>query len=216
MSARLLTVPFAVPYCAQIASPWLAVAFFEKGMNPALDPHWAENGAYSLEEYIYWTNRACGAACVKMAVEALGGERLALIEWARHGVRIGGYLSEKRPDGSRAERGWLHSALAELIRRAGFQAEARPLALTDFVSILAGSGMIIASVSHEIGTHDPITKRGGHLVLVFGALLEEDEPAAFLLHNPSGRSDTLRQNARIPVERFAAAYTGRGIVVRPL
>lgn len=209
-----MTVPYRVPYYAQIASPWLATAFFERGLNPALDPHWGESGGRSPEEYTYWTNRACGAACVKMAVEALGGERLALIEWARRGVYIGGYLSEKRADGSHAERGWLHSALAELIRRAGFHAEARPLPLGDFAPILAEGGMIIASVSHEIGTHQPITKRGGHLVLVFGAVVEKGEPTALLLHNPSGRTPNLQENAQIPAERFNAAYTGRGIVVK--
>lgn len=216
MTARLLTVPYRVPYYAQIATPWLATAFFEKGLTPALDPHWGESGAYALEEYLYWVNRACGAACVKMAVEALGGERLPLIEWARRGVRLGGYLSDKRPDGSQAERGWLHSALAELIRGAGFSAEARPLAIRDFVSVIGEGGMIIASVSHEIGAHGPITKRGGHLVLVFGAVLGKNEPLALLLHNPSGRSDALRVNAQIPLERFEAAYTGRGITIRSL
>ncbi|MCX7977274.1 MAG: hypothetical protein N2646_09380, partial [Bellilinea sp.] len=135
---------------------------------------------------------------------------------ARRGVRLGGYLTEKRPDGSQAERGWLHSALAELIRGAGFSAEARPLAIRDFVSVIGEGGMIIASVSHEIGAHSPITKRGGHLVLVFGAVLEKDEPLALLLHNPSGRTDALRVNAQIPVERFAAAYTGRGITVHQI
>jgi hypothetical protein len=216
MTAHLLTVPYRVPYYAQIATPWLATAFFERRLIPALDPHWEESGAYSLEEYLYWVNRACGAACVKMAVEALGGERLPLIEWARRGVRLGGYLTEKRPDGSQSERGWLHSALAELIRGAGFSAEARPLAIREFVSELSEGGMIIASVSHEIGTHGPITKRGGHLVLVFGAVLEKNEPIGLLLHNPSGRSDALRVNAQIPVERFAAAYTGRGITVHQI
>ncbi len=215
MTAHRMTVPYHVPYYAQIASPWLAHAFFEKRVHPSLDPHWRESGAYTLEEYIYWTNRACGVACVKMAIEALGGERLSLIEWARRGVQLGGYLSEKRPDGSQAERGWLHTALTELVRHAGFFAEARPLTLDEFLPILAGSGMIIASVSHEIGTNQPITKRGGHLVLVFGAVLNgRNEVSALILHNPSGRTAALQIAAHIPAERFAAAYTGRGIVIR--
>ncbi len=213
MTARLVTVPHRIPYYAQIASPWLANAFFEQGLSPALDPHWVESGAYSLDEYVYWTNRACGAACVKMAVEALGGQRLGLIEWARRGVQLGGYLTEKRPDGSQAERGWLHSALADLICWSGFRAEARPLPIHDFEPIFAEGGMIIASVSHEIGTNRPITQRGGHLVLVFGASIEYDQPGTLLLHNPSGRTAALRENAHIPAERFLAAYAGRAIVV---
>lgn len=214
--ARLLTAPYPVPYYAQIASPWLAFAFFEKRMPAWLDPHWAESGAFSLEEYVYWTNRACGAACVKMAVEALGGSQRSLLEWARHGVALGGYLSEKREDGSSLERGWLHRTLAEMIQAEGFFAEARRLTADEFVPTLSEGGMIIASVSHEIGTSRAITKRGGHLVLVFGAVLGKNEPLALLLHNPSGRSDALRVNAQIPLERFAAAYTGRGITIPSL
>lgn len=213
--ARLLTAPYPVPYHAQIASPWLAFTFFEKRMPAWLDPHWAESGAFSLEEYVYWTNRACGAACVKMAVEALGGSQRSLLEWARHGVALGGYLSEKRGDGSSLERGWLHRTLAEMIQDEGFFAEPRRLAPGEFIPVLEKGGLIIASVSHEIGTNHPITKRGGHLVLVFGAELADNQVQAFILHNPSGRSPALQAAARIPLERFAAAYTGRGIVVQP-
>jgi hypothetical protein len=212
---RLLTVPYHVPYYAQIASPWLVFAFFEKRMPTLLDPHWAESGAFSLEEYVYWTNRACGAACVKMAVEALGGSQRSLLEWARHGVVLGGYLSEKREDGSSLERGWLHRTLAEMIQGEGFFAEPRHLKPDEFIPVLEKGGMIIASVSHEIGTNHPITKRGGHLVLVFGAALAGDQLQAIILHNPSGRSPALQVAARIPLDRFAAAYTGRGIVIQP-
>lgn len=212
---RLLAVHYHVPYHAQIASPWLAFAFFEKRMPALLDPHWAESGAFSLEEYVYWTNRACGAACVKMAIEALGGPKHSLLDWARRGVALGGYLSEKREDGSSLERGWLHRTLAEMIQDEGFFAEPRRLTPAEFIAILEMGGMIIASVSHEIGTNHPITKRGGHLVLVFGATLADDQLQAIILHNPSGRSPALQVAARIPLDRFAAAYNGRGIVIQP-
>lgn len=211
-SARLLTVPYHVPYHAQIASPWLAFAFFEKQMSTLLDPHWAESGAFSVEEYVYWTNRACGAACVKMAVEALGGAQRSLVEWARHGAAMGGYLSEKREESSFVERGWLHRTLAEMIQEEGFFAETRRLTADDFIPIIEKGGMIIASVSHEIGTNHPITKRGGHLVLVFGAIVEDEKLTAIILHNPSGRTDNLRAAARIPIQRFLSAFSGRGIV----
>lgn len=210
--ARLLTVPYHVPYHAQIASPWLAFAFFEKQMSTLLDPHWAESGAFSVEEYVYWTNRACGATCVKMTVEALGGAQRPLVEWARRGVALGGYLSEKREEGSSVERGWLHRTLAEMIQGEGFFAEPRSLKTDDFIPVIEKGGMIIASVSHEIGTNHPITKRGGHLVLVFGAIVEDEKLTAIILHNPSGRTDNLRAAARIPIRRFLSAFSGRGIV----
>ncbi len=207
---------YTIPYAAQLASPELAEAIFGGGMPAYDDPHWAESGAETPEEYAYWTDRACGVACVKMVVEAFGGSRRPLVAWARAGVALSGYLNDKRPDGSSAERGWLHSALAKLILNEGFFAEPRPVELTDFPGLLNANYLLIASVSYQIGTELPVTKRGGHLVVVSGVDLDDNgHLAAVIVHNPSGRSEQLRACACIPVERFAAGYTGRVILAAP-
>ena len=203
-----------LPYAAQVASPDLAARIFVDGMDPALDPRWRESGADSPQEYAYWTGRACGVACVKMCVEAFGGPDLPLVEWAHRGVALGGYLSEPRPDGSQAERGWLHSALADLMRAEGLQAEPRPLAVEDYPALIAAGSLVIASVSYEIGTQLPVTRRGGHLVVVYGLELQNGQVSTLILNNPSGRTADMQAGARIPAMRFAQGYTGRAIVVR--
>jgi hypothetical protein len=38
---------YSIPYYAQIASPELAEAIFVHGLDPTLDPRWAESGAES-------------------------------------------------------------------------------------------------------------------------------------------------------------------------
>jgi hypothetical protein len=210
---EIVVVPFRVPYAAQIASPELATRIFVEGMHATLDPCWQESGANNPEEYAYWTSRACGVACVKMCVEALGGTERPLIEWARRGVELGGYLSELRPDGSQAERGWLHSALAELIRGEGFSAEPRAADIEEFPGLLKDGNLLITSVSYEIGIQGPVTKKGGHLVVVYGMEIENDRVTTLILNNPSGRTVAMQAGARIPVERFKAGYTGRVIVV---
>ncbi len=202
-----------LPYAAQVASPELAARIFVDGMDPILDPRWQESGADSPQEYAYWTGRACGVACVKMCVEAFGGPILPLVAWARRGVELGGYLSELRPDGSQAERGWLHSALADLMRAEGLQAEPRALAISDFPTLIAAGSLIIASVSYEIGTPLPVTRKGGHLVVVYGIELQENQVSALILNNPSGRTSEMQAGACIPVQRFEQGYTGRAIVV---
>lgn len=212
---EIIRAAYPVPYYAQVASPELAGAIFGQGLDPALDPRWAESGAVSVEEYVYWTDRACGVACVKMCVEALGGPVRPLLEWARAGVKIGGYLTDLRQGGSPYERGWLHSALAELIRGEGVAAQPRPAALEEFPALLAAGSLMIASVSYEIGLPGPVTKRGGHLVVVSGAELQDGRLAALIVHNPSGRTAEMRAYARIPVECFESGYTGRVIVVGP-
>lgn len=216
LNHRTLLAPYPVPYHAQIASPELATAIFVEGRDPALDPRWRESGARDPQEYAYWSDRACGVACVKMCVEALGGSIRPLIDWARRGDDLGGYLREQRPDGSLKERGWLHQTLAELIEGEGFKAQVQALELEGFAAVIASGGILIASVSHEIGTSAPVTRRGGHLVVVFGVELDGSQVGALILHNPSGRTRDLQAAARIAAPRFAAGYSGRVITVHPM
>jgi hypothetical protein len=208
-----LRLPFSVPYYAQVASPELARAIFDEGFDARLDPRWKESGAETAEEYAYWSGRACGPACVKMAVEALGGEGRSLMDWIRAGLARQGYLVEKDPLGDPVEVGWLHRALAELIQEAGFQAAPQAVGLDDFPGYLKEGCLLIASVSYEVGQDSqPVTRKGGHLVMVIGAGLRGDTLEEVVINNPSGRSEALRAAACIPVGRFRAGYSGRCIV----
>jgi hypothetical protein len=207
-------LPFEVPYYAQIASPELASAIFIDGLDPIHDPRWAVSGAETPQEYAYWVERACGVACLKMCVEALDGPRRTLVEWARLGKARGGYLVRRAADGSEQEIGWVHSALANMAREIGLAAEARPASLADILDAVRSGKLVIASISYEAGDDRlPITHRGGHLMVVVGAEFDEQGPLAFYVNNPSGRRAELQVGARLPVERFALAYSGRVIVI---
>jgi hypothetical protein len=211
---RSIHLPFNVPYYAQVASPELADAIFANELDARLDPRWRESGAETAEEYAYWCWRACGPACVKMCVEALGGEKRSLMDWVRTGLSLNGYLVEKDDQGNPVEVGWLHRALADLIRGAGFQAAPQPVAMEDFTRYLGESCLLIASISYEVGLDArPVTHTGGHLVVVVGVRLMGDTLEDIIVNNPSGRSEGLRVNASISSERFRAGYSGRCIVV---
>jgi hypothetical protein len=211
-NSQRIRLPYPVPYYAQVASPHLAHKIFSGNTAPENDPRWAETGAATPQEYAYWVERACGVACVKMCVEALGGERKTLVEWARVGVASGGYVVE-RSQGRTRERGWLHSVLAELITRSGFFAQPLPAELKDIVAHLRLGQMVIASVSCEIGDEVPVTRKGGHLVVVVGADLLDGLPNSFILNNPSGRKKALQAGACVPAALFEQGYLGRVIVV---
>jgi hypothetical protein len=209
-----IRLPYSVPYYAQIASPELAEAIFCDGLDPRLDPHWAESGAADPQEYAYWVERACGVACLKMSVEALGGPRRSLVDWAKLGLERGGYLIRKGENGETQEVGWVHSALANMAREEGLRAHAAPANLAEIVEMLRAGRLVIASVSYEAGDDRiPITHKGGHLMVVCGAELEDGELRALIVNNPSGRRAALQAEARIAMERFAAAYSGRVIVI---
>jgi hypothetical protein len=209
-----IRLSYPVPYYAQVASPELAESIFVHGMNPNQDPRWTESGADTPQEYAYWVERACGVACLKMCVEAAGGPTRMLVDWARLGLARGGYLIRHDVDGSSHEVGWVHGALAEMAQEAGLTADARPATLEEIPAYLRQGKMVIASISYEAGDDRlPITQQGGHLMVVTGADCADGRPQAFYVNNPSGRRADLQAGARLPSERFAAAYSGRIIVI---
>jgi hypothetical protein len=211
-------LPFKVPYYAQVASPEWAEAVFDRGVDPRGEPHWGEWAACDPEEYAYWCPRACGPVCVKMCIEAMGGVVKPVMGWVRQGLEQDGYEIRQGMDGQPVEVGWRHAALAGLIASSGFFAQFMRIANDKILEYISAGQMLIASVSFEIGTQRPVTRQGGHLVVVTGADTQAGETVNFLIHNPSGRTQDLRENALIPAERFSQAYSGRAIVVsdRPI
>ena len=201
-----------LPYHAQVASPELAGQFFAEGRDPQSDPNWRRSGAQSPAEYAYWVERACGVVCVQMCAEAFGGAHRSMVEWAHRGQEIGGYLIVDE-DGKPAERGWIHGKLAELLRAEEIPAYAGPASLQDMAAVLRGGGLLICSVSYELGFEGPVTFKGGHLVVVRGMDIQDGEVITVYINNPSGRKRELQENAPIPAARFLEAYTGRVIVV---
>jgi len=203
-------LPFFVPYYAQIASPDLAEAIFVKGMNPIDDPRWAETGATTPAEYAFWVERACGVACLKMVVEALNGPNRSLIEWARLVSSRGGYIIHQNPDGTTHEIGWSHRSLAEVAQESGLFSTWKPATSQELLEDLLKNRLVIASVSYEAGDDTlPITKKGGHLMVIYGADFTSDGPKAFYVNNPSGRRKNLQVGARLPIERFTQGFSER-------
>jgi hypothetical protein len=204
--------PTLVPYYAQIATPSLALKIFQDGYDPVNDPNWRIFGAQSAQEYSYWVMRACGIVCVKMCVEAFARTQRTVHDWIRMGLDRKGYLIQEEA-GQRVERGWIHHTLAELMSSEGLYSRAVPAALEEIIDNLRKGRLFIASVSYELGTLNPITFKGGHLVVLRGMDLKDGFPVTVYLNNPSGRYSDLQENAAVSGERFEAAYTGRGIVV---
>jgi hypothetical protein len=207
-----IRLPYDVPYYAQIASPELAESIFVQGMNPVEDPRWAESGAESPHEYAYWVERACGVACLKMCIEALGGPNYSLVDWAHRGLEKGGYLVRRTEDGSIHEVGWVYRVLASMAKEYGLMAEPCSAPLEEIPSHLRQGRMVMASVSYEAGDDRlSITHQGGHLMVVVGADCADGSPRNFYVNNPSGRRAELQAGARLSADRFAAAYSGRMI-----
>ncbi len=214
-AGKQIKLPYQIPYYSQFASPELVHDIVNGLLSAREDPRWPEFGADSPEDYEYWAWKACGIAALKMAVEALGLPRRTMMDWIREALAAGGFIHEENVAPGKPS-GWIHSALARLATDSGIQADcAAPVDLPRLAAVIDNGGLVIASVSYELGTAAPITRNRGHLVLAHGYSTVDSAVEALLVNNPSGRSPELRRNCWIPAARFAAAFSGRIISIGP-
>lgn len=210
----ILSVSYSIPYTCQFATPGLVRDLVNKQIPLEQDPHWADYGAASPQEYAHWAMRSCGVVCVKMAVEGITGKSYGTVmDWVKAGLALDGYITDRRTDRP-AEVGWKHSKLAQLAIERGCRADlVASQTLTDLAEHIRAGRLLIASVTSELGENVPLTRRNGHLVVIYGLALNEQAVVNVILHNPSGRTPALQAGALIPAERFAAGFSGRGIIV---
>lgn len=196
-----------VPYLSQWETPELVGEIISRRIDAADDPAWRSSGADSPEEYAYWSWRACGIACLRMALRHWQGSAPPMMELARDLLAAGAYV--RREDGGLD--GLIYAPFAARVRdRFGLHAQARPeLPTGDIRSELRAGRLVMLSVHPSIRTHlvDP-PSRGGHLVLAVGA-----DPQAVTFHNPSGLYQDSQQYARVPWDRLGPFYAGRGVVL---
>jgi len=210
-----LSVSYTIPYTCQFASPELVHDLIYKHLSLEQDPRWADYGAGSPQEYAHWAMRSCGVVCAKMAVEGITGRQSGTVmDWVKAGLAVDGYLSEQRADRP-VEVGWKHATLARLAIEQGCQAElVANQTLDSLVEHIQSDRLLIASVTSELGEDAPLTRRNGHLVVVYSLILNEQGIVeSVVLHNPSGRTAAFQSGAFVPADRFVAGFSGRGIVV---
>lgn len=194
------------PFRAQWESPALVAAFLA-GRDAATDPRWADSGAGTAAEYARWADHLCGCACLQMALGALG-RPIPPIHAIRRAVQeAGGYAVQ--PDGT--IRGLVYAGAVAWLAGQGIAARILlDLAAADLPPLLAGGRLFIASVHPGIRRPGPAPPaRGGHLVLVFGAMPD----GALRFHNPSGDTPATQADVRLGVADFGRFFAGRGILI---
>ncbi|PZF82908.1 hypothetical protein [Jiangella anatolica] len=177
---------------------------------PHTDPtsldDWARDGYLSREEYLFWSRRVCGLACLQSLLHGWTDVRLPMRELLAQALEWGCYVVE--PSGRvqgllyRPFMAWIGSQFGfgcQLVERTPIRLSAR--------EVRPGQ-VLIASVSAEIrdpDTRDP--QRGGHLVLVYAV---DDDVVRF--HNPSGYSHN-SDSASLPLSVFDRFHAGRGVLI---
>lgn len=168
---------------------------------------WASDGYRSLDEYLTWSRRVCGLACLQSLLHAWTDVRMSMRELLESALEWGCYVTE--PSGSvtgllyRPFMAWVGSQFGfacGLVERTPIRMSSREL---------GPDRVMIASVSAEIrepATPDP--QRGGHLVLVYAV-----EEGMVRFHDPSGYSHN-SDAAALPMETFERFHADRGILIQ--
>lgn len=212
-SGKILRVCETIPFYGQFASPELIGDIIYHRSAAEDDPRWPEFGFAAADEYVYWAWRCCGPACLKSAVEALGGPLRSMAEWVKLGLERKGFIFSEMV-GPDKPSGWIHSALAGLAEDSGLTAGCMQEAgIKEISEFIKSSRLIIASVTPELGESTEITKKSGHLVLVHALSIVNNEVEAVCIHNPSGREKELQANAWIRAGRFLKGFSGRLIYI---
>jgi len=211
LQETILFYPSA-PYYSQIEDFEQIVDYLDHGKECVNDPYWRKSGAPNKETYAHWATRSCGVVCIKTCCETFGGPALPLHQWIQVGLNLDGYLIKENDSDEAQEIGWKHAALAELLSQHGFSATPQSADLDEIIEALQNKKIVIASVSFEIGTNQPVTGVGGHLVTILGAVVNQSQIDHIILHNPSGRTRELREFAKISKKRFNQAFSHRVII----
>lgn len=159
-----------------------------------------EDGFATEEEARTFGDNACGAACMKMALEALAKTGVPSVkELMEEGIHSGFY---EEPTG------WIHKGLVRLAERHSATArrlniKKHPLELGKY---LKEGGLIIASVSLSFNPE----RQGGHLVVVHGIELEGNELKRVYFRDPSAFGQL---HSDIDGKSFLNSWTGNIVVV---
>ena len=196
-----------LPYFSQWESRNLVEKIVTKQIEAKDDPHWKESGAKNTEEYTAWSWNCCGMACLKMILAHKQHRVVPLVTLGKQCLKYNGYKLplEDHP-------GLYYKPFVHFIKeKYGLNGKAvSALTLNEIKQVLSDGGYAIVSVTHEIRfpTKSP-TKRGGHLVLLFGY---DDEKQVVYLHNPSGFKKS-QEKVSISYSQFKKFFDNKGIII---
>jgi hypothetical protein len=158
---------------------------------------WGAHGGADLGSAAVWSDRACGAAALRMILLACGQPAPPLTELVKAGVASGAYAGKL---------GWLHAALADMATSLGVPAQAEAVESVD-LPVRLDQALLVASVTAELPADG---RRGGHLIVLRGYELGRDDPL-ILFRDPSRWGQS---HDRVRLSRLAGSYSGRCITVK--
>lgn len=178
--------------------------------SPFVD--WSGQGFTSASDYLLWSDNSCGVACVQSLLQSAGRDVPPKAQIIDALVAVGAYKVQQY-----SIVGLIYDPCVEWLRsRWDIAGATYPrLTVNDLYDHVAGGSLAIASVSKEILWPDSRpARRGGHLVLIFGA-----KSGYFIFHNPSGLAREDAENgvesargATLSVSQFECFFAERAMI----
>lgn len=178
---------------------------------PHTDPSqlhdWTADGYRSSKDYLFWSRKVCGLACLQSLLQGWTAVRLSMGELLEQALHWGCYVVE--PSGT--VQGLIYQPFITWISsQFGFDCQlVEHTPIYESTQKIRSGQVMIASVAPEI--RDPAIpepRRGGHLVLIHAA-----HEGVLRFHNPSGYSHN-SDSASLPMHVFERFHADRGILIR--
>lgn len=207
------------PYYPQWASRNLILKITNHQISARDDPEWKTFGFRSKKEYEFWSWRACGIACLKMIIEGFCGKKgLLFAPILKKALRLGGYKIYNQ-EGKFVDKGWFYQPLLKVLY--GYKIKGaifKSLSVNQIAKEILDNHAVVVSVDALTFGTGKVNRNlitGNHLVLVFGYQIKNGKISGFYLHNSSGRTRKLQENAFIPIKLFKTGFAYRGFSVWP-
>lgn len=197
-----------LPYFSQWGDLACNEEIIVRGGDPSTIHDWSTDGFPSRDEYLFWSSRICGLACLRSLLH--GWRRATPDVWTL--IQLAGKAGAlyRDPVENRAHGLFYRPFLEWISDRFAMPGEVVEGCSADDVSrLVSEEAVVMASVSSEIRyPNRPNTRRGGHLVLVHDVV-----DGQLVFHNPSGVGENA-ENATVGTDVFHRFFAGRGMVVR--
>lgn len=159
-----------------------------------------KEGFETLEEALFWQERGCGIASLRMIIASLNSN-VNLPNYKtliNQGIEINAYCPQ----------GWIHNGLLNLAKRYMIDGRCyRNKSSLDVASALKNGELCICSVSVCFDQN----KKGGHLIVINGFKEKNNKIIGFYVNHPSSVEKYNFKNKFIAIDMFENSFSGNFI-----
>jgi len=205
-----------VPIFAQWESKELVNDILNEKIKAGDDSKWQQSGAKSKEEYVMYSWQACGMACLKMILKAIYPQKdYQIVDLMKKAEKFGVYKRNNKTDIRYNLDGAFHGPLAKFVRTFDVIGSRKWGVRKYYLShLILKNCFIIASVHSSIRDNSlHFDEKGGHLVLLKGFEVENNQITGFYINNPSGFHKESQENHFINLKHWQRCFSGNIIIV---